>query len=525
MATSPRKNTGRRRTAATKKPTTIDLEATEVTAPATASKQTAGSSGGVTSAGDAKSTQPQNTAASAKQTTKKTPASSGSEDHKPHATSVRSMDGASAKDASKPALKTGSPSRSAEKTIDKNKKPTDSKSDKTATASNPEIAGSKAQRKGGVVGHLAAGLVGGVVALGGAWGLGLGGSTVVGDGQVVSGNGDPAILQKLAAIAEDNKNLKAQLSALETQSAGVSSDGVSGSVISKLDDRLSALEGQIQSGDSPQGEAGVLTQIGELKKQMEALSSASSDNQNGGPEKLDRLETTLAKNSQTISNIKEAGKKLDQKIVELSGLIGAETGRIDDLEQGVGELKTQIRNELVSRVDKLSDNIKKVETGGKMAKAVARNAIRNAQERGEAFSAALLSLETIDGQSPIIDQLKPIARKGIPTAQQLLTSFRVLHSSMINAKPGTEDTTVMDQLVGGLRSLVTVRSKQPLNGDSVEAILSRIDKALQDRNFGAAKAQWGDLPESVKQVSKDWYDQLELRMRADGLLYQLLQAE
>jgi hypothetical protein len=75
-----------------------------------------------------------------------------------------------------------------------------------------------------------------------------------------------------------------------------------------------------------------------------------------------------------------------------------------------------------------------------------------------------------------------------------------------------------DRLMTSARSLVKVRPVGNIEGDSVEAIAARMEDKVKNGDLPGAAAQWNDLPASAKQASAAFKQALEARIRVEDLV-------
>lgn len=75
-----------------------------------------------------------------------------------------------------------------------------------------------------------------------------------------------------------------------------------------------------------------------------------------------------------------------------------------------------------------------------------------------------------------------------------------------------------DRLMTSAKSLVKVRPVGNIEGDSVEAIAARMEDKVKNGDLPGAAAQWNDLPASAKQASAAFKQALEARIRVEDLV-------
>jgi hypothetical protein len=75
-----------------------------------------------------------------------------------------------------------------------------------------------------------------------------------------------------------------------------------------------------------------------------------------------------------------------------------------------------------------------------------------------------------------------------------------------------------DRLMTSAKSLVKVRPVGNIEGDSVEAIAARMEDKVKNGDLPGAAAQWNDLPASAKLASAAFKQSLEARIRVEDLV-------
>jgi hypothetical protein len=208
-----------------------------------------------------------------------------------------------------------------------------------------------------------------------------------------------------------------------------------------------------------------------------------------------------------------AVKALESRLSTLAGSTAKMTGEIDALSGRVTALE-----------DKVSANAE-AQTGFQQkenaARILAGNALRDAYHRGIPFADLLQSLEKITGDSPAIAALKADAARGVASDDELKRRFADLTGAILSASAPKQEG-VVNRLIANARSLVEIRPAGPVEGDTPQAIVSRIEADLDSGTLEAALAEWQALPEAARAASQDWADRLKARIAADKALDQVL---
>lgn len=359
---------------------------------------------------------------------------------------------------------------------------------------------------------VAAGIVGGLVTLGGAAGMQFAGMlpnlSQAPSGESASSNVDIKPVE--AQIAK----LQERLDNLPVPSGAASPD------LTPLEQRLTALE------NAPKAQADSQTeldneQLTQLTKKIAALEVALADSKSASGSPDNAVMESLSKR---LSQVENSTTPLQESIEKIGTFQQTTSQQINTLTQKMNDFSNSLSSSVEERIGEFEEKLKTAATGEKLAKSVAINALKSSMERGEPFSAALTSLETLQGQSELIDSLKVHAATGLPTAKMLRSEFHEVERNIIAAASDTQDAGVVDRLMNSVSSLVTVRSDTPEPGDTPKAIVSRIDASLKTGELAAAMNEWNALPQAAKEVSSDWINRLKSRIEADQIASELLQS-
>ena len=116
-----------------------------------------------------------------------------------------------------------------------------------------------------------------------------------------------------------------------------------------------------------------------------------------------------------------------------------------------------------------------------------------------------LALEEISKKEIQIPKVLLDNSEGVVTMNYLKTNFpTVAHASLKASLKQTDESGLGGKLLGFLKSQVTVRSLDAQEGNSVNAILSRMQVALNNDNLSEVILQSSDLNGTAKSEIKDW---------------------
>ena len=116
-----------------------------------------------------------------------------------------------------------------------------------------------------------------------------------------------------------------------------------------------------------------------------------------------------------------------------------------------------------------------------------------------------LALEEISKKEIQIPKVLLDNSEGVVTMNYLKTNFpTVAHASLKASLKQTDESGLGGKLLGFLKSQVTVRSLDAQEGNSINAILSRMQVALNNDDLSEAIRQSSDLDKTAKSEIKDW---------------------
>jgi hypothetical protein len=266
--------------------------------------------------------------------------------------------------------------------------------------------------------------------------------------------------------------------------------------LAKLEEGLTAI-----AHAPPQPATALATRLAELEKSLHetsdavtsalarfdaALAASRSDEQRlaQGLSNLREESTEQWKGAARAADVTPLGAKVAAMERELKALLGNETGRAADTSRLILGLE-------------LAD-------------------LRRAVDRGEDVSAELARLQQSAGATLNLSALAGATRDGVPSIQELTKSFRAAANAMIDAEHEPADATLVERLLSGARSIVHIRKiGQAAADDSVEAVIGRMEAALQQGRLGEALAYAKSLPPKAELAGEDWVRKARARVAVD----------
>jgi hypothetical protein len=141
---------------------------------------------------------------------------------------------------------------------------------------------------------------------------------------------------------------------------------------------------------------------------------------------------------------------------------------------------------------------------------------------GQKYSAQLADIEKLAGGSQDLSALKDLQNSGAPTLADLKNEFRPAANAAMDSESGAQNMGVMDRLWSEAKSVVRVRRIDLKPDDkSTEAILGRMQVALNDGRLSDVLEMSKDLSPAAQDAARPFLDRLTARVAVDSTLTQL----
>lgn len=336
---------------------------------------------------------------------------------------------------------------------------------------------------------------------------------------------DPSSVQPLidAALAKQSTTFQAEIEALETQLSDAATDDTSSETsaqIAALETEIKELQDALSSGSGGENEgmAVLSTRITEIEGGVNSLQSTLSslaENTNdavpeGMAETLTTVQTTLAQNSEQLSALSQTlSTQQEEAMSAISSVSDALNAKISDLSGAVETLSAQAQD-----TSRQTD----------VASAIATAGLKAAIDRGGPFMTELETYAQIAPESAILEQLRPLAARGVPTQSDLIKRFDAVAYDMIAAAeaPADGEGGMLSSLMSSAKSLVKVRPVGSIEGDSAGAITARMGEALNTGDYARLEAEYATLPDAAKTAGADFISAIQARQNADALIQNVL---
>ncbi|MGR6468161.1 mitofilin family membrane protein [Rhizobium sp. PAMB 3182] len=302
--------------------------------------------------------------------------------------------------------------------------------------------------------------------------------------------------------------------------AGLLAAGIVGGVVALALAGSMQYAGYLPSASKPTASSepsfdasGLETEIASLKSQIADLKAAPA-----GGTADPQLETRIAALEQAQQNAGSAqpfdSSALESQIAGLNDTVAALKSELARTAEAQTETTQEITDRLATAEKKIDEPRKDVS----MARAVAAATLKTAIDRGGPFQAELATLEGVAPDSQPVKDLAPYAAIGVPSRSDLARQFSPVADRIIEAvNQPAGDESLTDRLLSSAKSLIKVRPVGMVEGDSVEAIVARMEEKLKNGDLKGAAIEWESLPDAGKQASSDFKDTLDKRIKVEEL--------
>ncbi|RWK58538.1 phage tail protein [Mesorhizobium sp.] len=340
-----------------------------------------------------------------------------------------------------------------------------------------------AQPKRGGINGIAAGIIGGVIALAAAGGLQFAGLLgAPGAGDVSSGG------VSLDGINGEIASLKSEIAGLKdtagNNDASAKVDGLS-SALDQVKTDVAALKSAVEQGGA--GDTAGLAALGDKVRQIETAVAALGQAGNRAPVDLGPLNERLA--------------GLDAAVKSAGETATAQDRRLAALEQSVAQLSGKVEAQAGQP---------------KVALAIAASALKAALDRGAPFAAELETFAAISPDAPEIAGLRAYAEKGVPTRADIAAEMPVAANAMVAAsEPVDQNAGFLQSLLSSAESLVKVRPIGAVEGAGAPETVARMEVAVNQGDYAKALSEYDALPEAVKAAGAGFAGKLKARIEAE----------
>jgi hypothetical protein len=232
---------------------------------------------------------------------------------------------------------------------------------------------------------------------------------------------------------------------------------------------------------------------------------------------LEKLEATNRSRIENLENALPAGGSGGDGGVALGPLearLAAAEGTLATLGDRIGAL--------TGRVEEIAARPPPAVESERAARAIAIGLLRQGAGSGQGFAADLAMLKALGLDGEAVAALEPLATNGAPTVATLQAAFPGVADAILAASSELDpDAGFIDRLFSFGSGLVTVRPVGPIEGDTPDAVVSRMQAAVTRADLAGALAEREKLPPAGQNASATWAAGAADRNAIDSIVEQL----
>jgi hypothetical protein len=289
--------------------------------------------------------------------------------------------------------------------------------------------------------------------------------------------------------------------------------------VEALDKRIAAVEATV----APLAD----TDLAALARQMTALEAAGSENRT----RIEKLEAAPAPVAVGPGEGGDGGAAVAASLQAIEARLGkleADGSEFASTVTAVATLRDQVASleasvkDIGTRLDILAARPDPAAESERAALVVAIGMLQQAAARGGPFATDLAMLKALGTDQAELAELEPLASKDTPSVNTLQKQFPAVAEAILHATSDLDpDAGFFDRLGALGSSLISVRPTTAIEGQTPEAIVSRMQATVDAGDLAAALAEREALPGPGRTASAAWAAAAEDRVSIDSLVNKL----
>lgn len=191
-------------------------------------------------------------------------------------------------------------------------------------------------------------------------------------------------------------------------------------------------------------------------------------------------------------------------VAGINGDIAALGGRLDELAARLGTAEANLRT-IDTTVSQTSAAIaaQPADIGAVLQLPLILSGLETAFATGRPYETELASLRAASPQTQPPTVIANQATTGLPRPDLIAQRFGELLPAIIAGRPADPDAQWQDGALNWFASAIALRPTGEMEGNTPEAITSRLESAIARRDFAAAQELFAALPQPMRQAAGD----------------------
>jgi hypothetical protein len=237
--------------------------------------------------------------------------------------------------------------------------------------------------------------------------------------------------------------------------------------------------------------------------------------------RLDDLSKAAKAEDESVQSLSQKVRALEQKPAsqpekeavqaEVASQMAPVTERLAGLERSQNEKASEVTQRLAGIERTQSERASDARTA---AVALALTNLKRAVSDGKPFATELTAIESLSSKKLPVSQLAPYKDTGVPSLSQLQREFADTVRDVIVKHYHGKAESFMDEILSRARGAIQVKPTGSA-GDTVEAVLGRMETALKTGDVKGALTESAALEGPAKAELQTWLEHAQARAVAD----------
>jgi hypothetical protein len=266
------------------------------------------------------------------------------------------------------------------------------------------------------------------------------------------------------------------------------------------------------------------SELATLTRRVAGLESNGPASSSAEPVDLAPIQTEISALTQRIDTLANAPAApgdtaaVEGLRTELAGL----TTRLDELGARLGSAEANLRN-LDTTVSQTTATLagQPADIGAVLQLPLILSGFESAFSTGRPYETELAALRAAVPDVAIPTDIANAAKTGLPRPDVIAQRFADVLPAILAGRPADPAAGWQDGAVDWFRSAIALRPTGEIEGNSPDAIASRLEGAIARRDFAAAKALFDSLPAPMLSAAGDVPALVATQAEAAGFLEQL----
>ena len=221
-----------------------------------------------------------------------------------------------------------------------------------------------------------------------------------------------------------------------------------------------------------------------------------------------------------LNDLSKATKAEDESVRSLSQKVQAlEQKPAPQPEKGA--VQAEIASQMVPVTERLAGiertQSERASDARTAAVTIALTNLKRAVSEGKPFATELTAIESLSSEKLPVSQLAPYKDTGVPSLSQLQHEFTDTVRNVIVKHYHGKAESFMDEILSRARGAIQVKPTGSA-GDTVEAILGRMEKSLKAGDVKGALTESASLEGPAKEELQTWLEHAQARATADAAI-------